>query len=193
MENFGNVETIPVFYVLFTLCTIVSSNFLYRDFQQQSAASIAAFCAGCGLTFLGVFLITSARHDERRSAPSRHGSKEEAAGGDAKRAALLASEAEATREAANRPAAEAGAGLGGRNGERRSPRGKAGPQPITLMNSPLRLGGEVLRRTLSLAWGGRHSPREDSTRGYGTEEHTPPTVPCRLSPEHGEAGLPWNA
>ena len=30
MERFGNTETVPVYYVLFTVCTIIGSNVLYK-------------------------------------------------------------------------------------------------------------------------------------------------------------------
>mmetsp|Transcript_7896 Transcript_7896/g.25268 ORF Transcript_7896/g.25268 Transcript_7896/m.25268 type:complete len:284 (-) Transcript_7896:465-1316(-) len=197
MENFGNTETVPVFYVLFTLCTILSSNFLYRDFQQQSAGSIAAFCAGCCLTFLGVFLITSARQAERSRAPSAHDSRPAvlegwAAGADAKCAALLGSEAEATQERAGRQAtpygAEVGAGPGGRHGGRRSMREDAGEQPIALMNTPLGLGGDVLCRTFSPARGVLHSPRQHSARCHSPRDTLPSAVPG--SSRQRDAGLP---
>lgn len=35
MERFGNTETVPVYYVLFTLTTISGSNVLFRDFEQE--------------------------------------------------------------------------------------------------------------------------------------------------------------
>lgn len=53
MRHFGNTETVPVFYVLFTLCTIVASSILYRDFQNDTPQQIIAFCSGCLVTFAG--------------------------------------------------------------------------------------------------------------------------------------------
>mmetsp|Transcript_29396 Transcript_29396/g.90090 ORF Transcript_29396/g.90090 Transcript_29396/m.90090 type:complete len:443 (-) Transcript_29396:411-1739(-) len=176
MENFGNTETVPVFYVLFTLCTILSSNFLFHDFEQMSYASIAAFCSGCSLTFIGVILLTSERGD-RSHAPSRRESPSRRGGGaatvrpayepsamatpDTKRASLIENEASATREASRlgpgrgaSTAAElwqrAGAGVNARLASGR--RGlRPGHMPLALMNTPLGLGGDTLRRTFSLS------------------------------------------
>ena len=39
MERFGNTETVPVYYVLFTLTTIIGSNVLYRDFENEVSMS----------------------------------------------------------------------------------------------------------------------------------------------------------
>ncbi|KAJ1624021.1 magnesium transporter NIPA-domain-containing protein [Pavlovales sp. CCMP2436] len=61
MQSFGNTETVPVFYVLFTLCTITASSVLYRDFQNESVPQIVSFGCGCIVTFCGVALITSNR------------------------------------------------------------------------------------------------------------------------------------
>ncbi|KAL3911387.1 MAG: hypothetical protein SGPRY_008714 [Prymnesium sp.] len=36
MENFGNMETVPVYYVLFTISTILGANILYKDFEDES-------------------------------------------------------------------------------------------------------------------------------------------------------------
>ena len=35
MERFGNQETVPVYYCLFTLSTVAGSNMLYRDFEGE--------------------------------------------------------------------------------------------------------------------------------------------------------------
>lgn len=61
MERFGNTETVPTYYVLFTLSTIVGSNILYRDFENEGLHTVIAFGCGCLLTFLGVKLLTSKR------------------------------------------------------------------------------------------------------------------------------------
>lgn len=61
MERFGNTETVPVYYVLFTLTTIVGSNILYRDFEKADRVTVALFALGCALTFSGVKLLTSRR------------------------------------------------------------------------------------------------------------------------------------
>ena len=40
MERFGNTETVPVYYVLFTVCTIVGSNVLYKvDHHNNTMAA----------------------------------------------------------------------------------------------------------------------------------------------------------
>jgi len=72
MENFGNTETVPVYYVLFTICTIVGSSMLYKDFQSEDREHVLTFALGCLLTFAGVKLLTSAsapRPSDGRIAP----------------------------------------------------------------------------------------------------------------------------
>lgn len=49
---------------MFTLCVIIGSAVLYRDFEKTNMKQAAKFVGGCLLTFFGVFLITSGR--ERR-------------------------------------------------------------------------------------------------------------------------------
>lgn len=71
MRNFGNTETVPVFFVLFTLCTITASSILYRDFEGDTPQQICAFCFGCLVTFAGVKLITSNRRDARQPNDSK--------------------------------------------------------------------------------------------------------------------------
>jgi len=66
MEHFGNTETVPVYYVMFTACTIAISNILYKDFRYEDRRNVACFAGGCILTFLGVKLLTSRR-------PRHHG------------------------------------------------------------------------------------------------------------------------
>jgi len=124
MENFGNTETVPVFYVMFTLCTILGSNFLYHDFEHKSTADIGAFCAGCCLTFGGVKLLTSKR-DRRKTPPD----------------ALLASEAPG--EWRQTPAELTPPSLAG--GTTRS----GALQPMALMNTPLGFSGDVIRRAIT--------------------------------------------
>lgn len=45
MERFGNTETVPVYYVLFTLTTISGSNVLFRDFEHEDRCARHAFHA----------------------------------------------------------------------------------------------------------------------------------------------------
>jgi hypothetical protein len=70
-----------------------------------------------------------------------------------------------------------GTGPGGRHGGRRSPPEDDGPQPIALMNTPLGLGGDVLRRSFYVTGGGlqssrSHASREPSPREPSPREHT---------------------
>lgn len=93
MEHFGNTETVPVYYVMFTVCTIAISNILYKDFRYEDRRNVACFAAGCMLTFLGVKLLTSRRprgspQELRGSRGSRarlSATPEERGGGDRER------------------------------------------------------------------------------------------------------------
>ncbi|OAA34415.1 DUF803 domain membrane protein [Metarhizium rileyi] len=64
LQCFDSTQVIPVQFVLFTLCVILGSAILYRDFEKTTAKRAAAFVGGCLLTFFGVFLITSGRHQK---------------------------------------------------------------------------------------------------------------------------------
>lgn len=46
---------------MFTLCVIIGSAVLYRDFENTTPRRAVKFIGGCLLTFFGVFLITSGR------------------------------------------------------------------------------------------------------------------------------------
>ncbi|KIW09210.1 uncharacterized protein PV09_00138 [Verruconis gallopava] len=61
LKRFDATQVIPTQFVLFTLSVIVGSAVLYRDFEKESAANAGKFIGGCAMTFLGVYLITSAR------------------------------------------------------------------------------------------------------------------------------------
>jgi len=61
LQRFDSTQVIPIQFVLFTLCVILGSAVLYRDFEKTTARQAAAFVGGCLLTFFGVFLITSGR------------------------------------------------------------------------------------------------------------------------------------
>ncbi|KAF4468650.1 nipa 2 [Fusarium albosuccineum] len=61
LQRFDSTQVIPIQFVMFTLCVIVGSAVLYRDFERTSAEQAAKFVGGCLLTFFGVFLITSGR------------------------------------------------------------------------------------------------------------------------------------
>ena len=61
LQRFDSTQVIPIQFVMFTLCVIVGSAVLYRDFERTSAEQALKFVGGCLLTFFGVFLITSGR------------------------------------------------------------------------------------------------------------------------------------
>lgn len=64
LQRFDSTQVIPTQFVMFTLSVIIGSAILYRDFERKSASDAAKFVAGCGLTFLGVYCITSGRSRE---------------------------------------------------------------------------------------------------------------------------------
>lgn len=65
LQRFDSTQVIPIQFVMFTLCVILGSAILYRDFEETNAEQAGKFVGGCLLTFFGVFLITSGRgsHD----------------------------------------------------------------------------------------------------------------------------------
>ena len=65
-----SLKQVPVYYVLFTLSTIVGSNILYRDFENEDPHTIFLFGTGCALTFYGVWLLTSRRQRGDKSTRS---------------------------------------------------------------------------------------------------------------------------
>ncbi|KAF6843305.1 duf803 domain membrane protein [Colletotrichum musicola] len=64
LQRFSSTQVIPIQFVTFTLCVIVGSAVLYRDFERTSAEQAVKFVGGCLFTFFGVFLITSGRLEE---------------------------------------------------------------------------------------------------------------------------------
>ncbi|KAF4551020.1 Hypothetical protein D9617_15g043740 [Elsinoe fawcettii] len=68
LQRFDSTQVIPTQFVMFTLSVIIGSAILYRDFERRSSEDAVKFFAGCALTFLGVWCITSGRgkdtHDE---------------------------------------------------------------------------------------------------------------------------------
>lgn len=62
LQRFDSTQVIPVQFVMFTLCVILGSAILYRDFEKTTPEQAGKFVGGCLLTFFGVFLITSGRH-----------------------------------------------------------------------------------------------------------------------------------
>ena len=61
LQRFDSTQVIPIQFVMFTLCVILGSAVLYRDFEETTAEQARKFVGGCLLTFFGVFLITSGR------------------------------------------------------------------------------------------------------------------------------------
>lgn len=61
LQRFDSTQVIPIQFVMFTLCVIIGSAVLYRDFEKTTPERAAKFVGGCLLTFFGVFLITSGR------------------------------------------------------------------------------------------------------------------------------------
>lgn len=61
LEKFDSTQVIPIQFVSFTLCVIIGSAVLYRDFERTTPERAVKFVGGCFLTFFGVFLITSGR------------------------------------------------------------------------------------------------------------------------------------
>lgn len=61
LQRFSSTQVIPTQFVLFTISVIIGSAVLYRDFESATAERVGKFVGGCILTFLGVYLITSAR------------------------------------------------------------------------------------------------------------------------------------
>lgn len=65
LQRFDSTQVIPIQFVLFTLCVIIGSAILYRDFEKTTLEQAAKFVGGCLLTFFGVFLITSGRKQQK--------------------------------------------------------------------------------------------------------------------------------
>lgn len=64
LQRFDSTQVIPIQFVMFTLCVIIGSAILYRDFEKTTLEQAAKFVGGCLLTFFGVFLITSGRKQQ---------------------------------------------------------------------------------------------------------------------------------
>jgi magnesium transporter len=62
LQRFDSTQVIPIQFVMFTLCVIIGSAVLYRDFERTTTEQAIKFVGGCLLTFFGVFLITSGRN-----------------------------------------------------------------------------------------------------------------------------------
>lgn len=62
---------------MFTISVIVGSAVLYRDFESADGERIIKFLAGCFLTFVGVYFITSGRGSDKDSQDFERGADEE--------------------------------------------------------------------------------------------------------------------
>ncbi|RFU72248.1 duf803 domain membrane protein [Trichoderma arundinaceum] len=110
LSRFDSTQVIPIQFVMFTLCVIVGSAVLYRDFEKTTKEQAAKFVGGCLLTFFGVFLITSGREqkDDDEDTLSETDGIEETIGltqhdGSASSSALPKSQHEQRRLSAPRP------------------------------------------------------------------------------------------
>ncbi|EXJ75599.1 uncharacterized protein A1O5_00106 [Cladophialophora psammophila CBS 110553] len=63
LQIYDSTQVIPTQFVLFTLSVIIGSAVLYRDFEHTTLDKAIKFIIGCLLTFFGVYLITSQRHE----------------------------------------------------------------------------------------------------------------------------------
>lgn len=70
MMHFGASEVVPVYYVLFTLGSVLGGMVLYKEYHQHCAPGVeqcyntVLFLFGIAVTFSGVFFITFANKDE---------------------------------------------------------------------------------------------------------------------------------
>ncbi|EXJ63136.1 hypothetical protein A1O7_03581 [Cladophialophora yegresii CBS 114405] len=81
LQAYDSTQVIPTQFVLFTLSVIIGSAVLYRDFEHTTVDQAVKFVIGCLLTFFGVYLITSQRHEL--------GEVEDAGGGEVESIRLL--------------------------------------------------------------------------------------------------------
>ena len=68
LQRFDSTRVIPTQFVAFTISVIIGSAVLYRDFESTTTIKAIQFVAGCALTFLGVWCLTSGRNDDENSA-----------------------------------------------------------------------------------------------------------------------------
>jgi drug/metabolite transporter (DMT)-like permease len=62
MAHFGTSQVVPVYYVLFTLASVLGGIIMYREFTTMLASQIVAFFGSICITFIGVYLVTSDRN-----------------------------------------------------------------------------------------------------------------------------------
>ncbi|KAK3814481.1 MAG: magnesium transporter NIPA-domain-containing protein [Benniella sp.] len=61
LQRFDSTQVIPTQFVLFTTSAIIGSGILYNDFDEMDFQKGSNFLAGCLMTFIGVYFITSNR------------------------------------------------------------------------------------------------------------------------------------
>ncbi|EME29427.1 Mg2+ uptake permease (NIPA), DMT family [Galdieria sulphuraria] len=60
LQRFSSSQVVPVYYVLFTLSSIISSAILFDEFHNDVLLKTIPFAIGIGQTFVGVFLLNAA-------------------------------------------------------------------------------------------------------------------------------------
>ncbi|KAI5294825.1 hypothetical protein KEM52_003091 [Ascosphaera acerosa] len=68
LQRYDSTQVIPTQFVAFTVCVILGSATVYRDFDGATSEEALVFVGGCALTFFGVYLITMGRCKEGRLA-----------------------------------------------------------------------------------------------------------------------------
>lgn len=161
----GGTCQVPVYYVLFTLSTIVGSNILYRDFEDEDRATVALFGTGCILTFGGVWLLTS-RRQRSSSIPPTDARREPMLSGSSQRSSGAMEHGMApSAERADAPSSEVSVPIEPPLDRLIVPAHHSyffpaaalslddelyeQGVPLGLLNSPLALSGDVLRRTFN--------------------------------------------
>mmetsp|Transcript_39929 Transcript_39929/g.93252 ORF Transcript_39929/g.93252 Transcript_39929/m.93252 type:complete len:415 (-) Transcript_39929:76-1320(-) len=163
MEKFGNTETVPVYYVLFTISTIVGSAVLYHDFVDEDRQAVSAFCGGCILTFAGVKLLTN--RGGARSVACKAKSQTE-------RAAPLLEDIPEHSHQTDIPLEDLYQPL-------EPPKCDISP---SFMHQPMGMSSEMLRRTFSRGSGCSSSPATSHSAAAGTQRSTFSSPPMGGSP-----------
>eukprot|EP00039_Didymoeca_costata_P019309 m.337011 g.337011 ORF g.337011 m.337011 type:complete len:461 (-) comp18022_c0_seq1:180-1562(-) len=67
MMHFDATVVVPCFFVMFTIGAILVGGVFYKDFDSPSNTwkKVFLFCFGCLCTFIGVYIITSGRRDNK--------------------------------------------------------------------------------------------------------------------------------
>ena len=89
LQHFSATVVIPTQFVAFTIFVILGSAVLYRDFESATAQQGGMFVGGIGLTFLGVWLLTSGRKEDDDDATQKGESEYGMQGKDQRRISLV--------------------------------------------------------------------------------------------------------